>query len=661
MTYRKLTEQEISLLIFNGCSCPEWEMVEVSQNFDPMKIKNSRFSGQIRLGEYQKEIDFFGGVKKNAGIYDATIHNCNIGNNVYIGNVKNYIANYDIADDVLIENVDIIAVCGECNFGNGIEVSAINEAGGREITIFDKLTAQIAYFMALYRHVPKVIEKLNLLISQYVESVTTSMGHIGKGSKILNCRTIKNVKFGDYCLIEGIYRLTNGSINSSQNSPTYFGEGVIAENFVTASGAKITDATLVSNCFVGQGTNLGKHYSAENSVFFANCIGLHGEACSIFAGPFTVTHHKSTLLIAGMFSFLNAGSGSNQSNHLYKLGPIHQGIVERGSKTTSNSYMLWPTRIGVFSMVMGRHYKNSDLSNMPFSYLIESADGSLLVPGVNLRSVGTIRDAQKWPGRDVRFNTEKLDLINFNLLSPYTIGKVIKGRDILRELKAISGENSEYYSYQSVKIKNSSLQNGLSFYDLAITKFTGNALVKKIETHNPSNVDELQKCLAPNGYYGVGDWVDIAGMYAPKELIDELLTNIETGKINSIENIHEKLKDIHDNYYIYAWNWILKLIEKENNKEATDFSVEEITKLVRKWQTSVITLDEKLLEDASKEFGPFSQIGFGIDGSDEVCSNDFEQVRGCFTENSFVKSIQEHICKKRALGNKVIEILNQIK
>ena len=58
-----------------------------------------------------------------------------------------------------------------------------------------------------------------------------------------------------------------------------------------------------------------------------------------FAGPYKVTHHKSTLLIAGMFSFMNAGSGSNQSNHMYKLGPIHQGTLERGAKTTSDSYI----------------------------------------------------------------------------------------------------------------------------------------------------------------------------------------------------------------------------------------------------------------------------------------------------------------------------------
>ena len=84
----------------------------------------------------------------------------------------------------------------------------------------------------------------------------------------------------------------------------------------------------------------GKQFSAENSVFFANSEAFHGEAVSVFGGPYTVTHHKSSLLIAGMYSFFNAGSGTNQSNHMYKLGPVHQGILERGSKTGSFAYLL---------------------------------------------------------------------------------------------------------------------------------------------------------------------------------------------------------------------------------------------------------------------------------------------------------------------------------
>ena len=234
-------------------------------------------------------------------------------------------------------------------------------------------------------------------------------------------------------------------------------------------------------CFIGQACYFSHLFSAHDSLFFSNCQGENGEACAVFAGPYTVTMHKSSLLIAGMFSFLNAGSGSNQSNHLYKLGPIHQGIVERGSKTTSDSYILWPAKIGAFSLIMGRHVNHPDTSDLPFSYLIEKNNQTYLVPGVNLRSVGTIRDALKWPKRDKRTDPHQLDCINFNLLSPYSIQKMLTGMEVLNSLRQVSGETSEEYAYQSARIKNSSLEKGLVLYAKAVNKFLGNSLIKRLE------------------------------------------------------------------------------------------------------------------------------------------------------------------------------------
>ena len=245
---------------------------------------------------------------------------------------------------------------------------------------------------------------------------------------------MKNVRIGDYAYISGACRLSNGSINSNEAAPVRVGDGVICDDFILSSGSHVDDGAMLTRCFVGQACKLGHNYSASDSLFFSNCQGENGEACAIFAGPFTVTHHKSTLLIAGMFSFMNAGSGSNQSNHMYKLGPIHQGTLERGAKTTSDSYILWPARVGAFSLVMGRHVNHSDTSNLPFSYLIEQNNTTYLVPGVNLRSVGTIRDAQKWPKRDGRKDPNKLDFINYNLLSPYTVQKMSGQRRAVRHL-----------------------------------------------------------------------------------------------------------------------------------------------------------------------------------------------------------------------------------
>jgi len=456
------------------------------------------------------------------------------------------------------------------------------------------------------------------MIADYTASVTSSVGLVAKGAKLINCRIIKNIKAGPSSVIEGVNRLENGSINSCPEDPVYIGPGVFAEDFIACSGSKITDGTIICKCFVGQGTVLSKQYSAENSVYFANCGGFHGEACSIFAGPYTVTHHKSTLLIAGLFSFLNAGSGTNQSNHMYKLGPAHQGVVERGSKTASDSYLLWPAKVGAFTIVMGRHYRNSDTSDLPFSYLIEREDESVLVPGVNLRSVGTVRDARKWPKRDRRKDPKKLDHINFKLLSPYTIQKMLNGRQLLLNLKATSGETSDYFTYHSVKIKNSSLDKGIEFYQIGIDKFLGNCLIKQLENKQFKNMDEVRAALSPEADTGPGKWVDLAGLFAPEQAVQKMLGDIEDGTISTLEQVTKAFRTMHGNYAAYEWAWAENVLQQRLGKTVDKMTPDDIIELITKWKQAVVELDHRLYADAKKEFAATAQIGYGLDGDEET-------------------------------------------
>lgn len=656
--YRKLTSEEITQLEKQGCHCEEWNKVQVTDNFNPSRVYSTTFSGTIKLGCFDQSITFFGGIQKPTGISNATLHNCIIGDNVYINNVKNYIANYQIGDNVIIENVDVIATEGECTFGNGTKINVIDESGGRAIHIYDQLSAHTAYIMALYRHRPTLIQNIEKIIAKYTASATSSMGVIGKGVKIINSHTIKNVKIGPSATIEGTERLFNGSINSCIEAPVYIGSAVIAEDFIASSGSSIDSGSMVSHCFIGQSTKIAKQFSAEHSVFFANCAGYHGEACSIFAGPFTVTHHKATLLIAGLYSFLNAGSGSNQSNHMYKLGPIHQGIVERGSKTSSDSYILWPAKIGAFTVVMGRHIKNSDTSDLPFSYLIENNNESILVPAANLRSVGTIRDARKWPKRDKRKDPNILDQINFNLLSPFTIQKMINGYRLLNKLKEIGGETSEFYSYNNVKIYKSSLEKGLKLYEIGIYKFLGNSLINRLKDGAFTTNEELRERLQPDTSIGNCKWLDLAGLIAPEQVIDKLISGIEEGVISTQEQINLAFQDIHKAYYTYEWTWVVNTFNDFFNKDINKFTLDDVIEFVEKWKESVIGLDKMLYEDAKKEFTLKTKTGYGVDGEEKTKQQDFEQVRGEFSKNPSVIDIQEHIKEKSALGD---ELINRIK
>jgi len=658
--YRSLSIHELEILQLQGCSASNWNEIFVQSTFIPENIRNVQFSGCVKIGDNSGTVEFSGGIVRNCGIYNASIHNCTIGDHVYIQHICNYIANYDIKSHVIIENVEQCFIEGETSFGNGIKVSTLDETGGRGVMIYDKLSAHLAYFLAWYKHRHCLINELESKITDYSESVKSNRGTIGEYSVILNCRQIKNVRFGSHSQILGTTRLENGSVNSNEFAPVKLGAGILAENFIISSGSEISDGTIISNCFVGQGCVLGKQYSAENSLFFANCQGFHGEACSIFGGPYTVTHHKSTLLIAGMFSFCNAGSGSNQSNHMYKLGPIHHGIVERGSKTTSDSYILWPAKIGAFTLVMGRHYKNTDTSDLPFSYLIENKDDSWIAPGINLRSVGTIRDVMKWPKRDRRKDPEKLDCINFNLLSPFTIKKMQKGLEILKSLKEISGETTEVFAYRNTLISKSALEKGINLYDKAIYKFLGNSVISRLEKCNVQTLDELKECLKPKNSIGRGEWSDLAGLIAPKTEISNLIRKIERKEIGGLENIEREFKKLHSDYYDFEWTWAAELLVEKIGKNIEKITITDIIALIGKWKESVIGLDELLYEDAKKEFRLDSMTGFGMDGNKATQKLDFEKVRGNFESNDFVNEIVNHIQRKTLLGKKMIEKLTTI-
>lgn len=657
MNYRKLTAIEIKMLKSQGCVSETWDCIEVSSDFNPHHYRNVTFSGVVRLGATNKIFCRDRNVECQSGIYNATIHNCIIGDDVYVAKVSNYIANYNIADGVFIENVNRINATGESTYGNGVQVSVLNESGGREVPIYDQLSAHVAYFIAMYRHKPRLIDSLRNLIAEYSQKQRSNRGEIGKGTIIINSGDIVDVKIGEYARIDGASRLKNGTIASTQVAPVRVGVNVIADDFIFMSGAEVDEGAVMTRVLVGQGARVSRLFSAHDSLFFANCTCENGEAASVFAGPNTVSTHKSSLLIAGMFSFLNAGSGSNQSNHMYKLGPIHQGIVERGSKTTSDSYLLWPAHIGAFSLVMGRHVGHPDTSRLPFSYLIENFGKSYLVPGVNLKSVGTIRDSKKWPRRDRRTDNNHLDQINYNLLSPYTVAKMIDGIALLQCIKETSGETSLVYSYQGMTIDARALDNGIKYYQYAVDKFMGNSVISRLKNAMVIDDVNLPSMLSVIVSTGEGEWIDAAGLIVPKSEIARLCDDIETGVIDDVETINTRLRELHLDYYNMEWSWVVENFKTWWGKECCELTTDDLVAIIKRWHKSVVALDKMLYDDARKEFSLEKKVGFGVDGSSQCKERDFEQVRGEFESDPFVEMVLAHINDKTALGNEMLHRL----
>jgi hypothetical protein len=661
MSYRSINSSEITALQHQGCFSSDWSKVTVSDPFSTASVFHTRFVGEVKLGKLGGSIKTNEGEIKTSGLYYCTLDNCEIGNDVLIDNAQ-VVKNYRVMDRVIIEHVHSISVSASTSFGNGEEIEVLNEGGGRELMMFDRLTAQLAYILVSYRHNPRLIEAINKMISAYADKLSSVTGTIGTGAEIVNVGTISEVNIGAGAIIRGATLLKNGTIASNMEAPVYVGENVIAKNFIILSGAKVDGGALVEKSFVGQGVELGKQFSTENSVFFANSEAFHGEAVSIFAGPYTVSHHKSSLLIAGMYSFYNAGSGTNQSNHMYKLGPLHQGILERGSKTGSFAYLLWPCRIGAFSVVMGKNLASFDTSDFPFSYINVDHERSILTPGMNFFTVGTRRDSEKWPLRDKRKDPEKYDLINFDFLSPYIVQKVIASMDILQALYDKASPKQESVYYKGIRIKRLMLKSTRRYYEMALNIFVGNQVIRKlVDFPGIPSMESIKREFSPGSRNSSGKWIDLAGMIATEQSIQQVLSDITSGSLNKLEDITSRLEQIHKSYEDDVWAWTTGILAERFGIDVKQITTDQLLDLVSMWEGFTIKLDKMILNDATKEFDENSRIGFGIDGDTEVGKKDFEAVRGVYDENKFIIGIKEEITQTEKKAAELNEMIRGIK
>jgi hypothetical protein len=537
-------------------------------------------------------------------------------------------------------NCGHVTVEGTSTFGNGVEVEVLNEGGGRELKIFERLSAQIAYLAVCYRHRDKLVAAIDKMADEFAESRRSSQGTIGEAARVWNCPRIQNVCVGPAATVDGAAELVEGTIISKPEAPSVVGAGVVAREFIFASGSTVDGRAIVTKTFVGQGTKLGRQFSSEGCVFFANCEGFHGEAVSVLAGPYTVTHHKSTLLIAGLLSFYNAGSATNMSNHMYKMGPVHQGILERGSKTGSSSYLLWPARVGAFTAVIGKHYTNFDTRNLPFSYITDEKGRSVLTPGTNLFTVGTRRDGEKWPARDRRTDSDKLDTISFAVFSPYTIGRILDGHAEICELYENAPRKLDYVKYKGISIKRLLCRTAKKHYALALKIYFGDVLARRLEA--AADGADLPKTLASGAGAGCGkgEWVDVLGLLAPKTEVEALCDAIEKGEAGRLESIEKRIRDLGDAYDDAEWVWAAAAWERWSGKPLGETTPDELKGVISEWRDARVKLNNMILGDAEKEYSGVTSIGFGIDGGEAVRDADFEAVRGTFEANSFVQGLK---------------------
>ncbi|MBO7577979.1 MAG: DUF4954 family protein [Prevotella sp.] len=551
MDYRLLTEEEIVILENNGCTAEDWTAINVAEDFQPNYIKDTSFYGEVNLGLFEKNMEVTKGFVKHTGITRSTLRNVTIGDNCLIENVAGYINNYTIGDDCFISNVSIIETTEGATYGEGNLISVLNEAGDGNAILFGNLNSQFAAFMVKHFTDKNILAEIRRLINEDIERNMPERGIIGNNVKIIGTKEITNTVINDNCEINGASRISDCSILNGPSDSVYIGTGVICENSIICNGSSIINSVKMQDCFVGEACHIANGFTASQSVFFANSYMSNGEACAAFCGPFSASHHKSSLLIGGQFSFYNAGSNTNFSNHAYKMGPIHYGTLERGTKTASGSYVLMPAKIGAFSVCMGKLMHHPDTRDVPFSYLISYNDDMYLVPGRNITTVGLYRDIKKWPKRDMRQQGCQKSIVNFDWLSPFTVGEILRGKKILENLRAASGDLQSQYNYHDYVINASSLKKGIKYYDIALRLYMG-AVLKRAKKH-----DYFRK---PTTNIGKGNWIDLSGLLLPESEEVRLIEDIKNGTLETIQAVIDRFEEINDHYREYQWTWTYDMI-----------------------------------------------------------------------------------------------------
>ena len=589
---RQLSDEEIRILEDRNCWAEDWTNVHVSDDFKPNYMHRVMLYGEVSIGDFDKNIEVSRGFMKHSGINNATLRNVTIGDNCLIENIGGFINNYTIGDDCYISNVNAMETTDGATYGEGNLISVLNEVGDGNVILFSELNSQFAAFMAKPFCDKSLKDAIRRLINEEIARKRHEQAYIGNNVKIVNTKEITNTIVYDDCEINGASRLSDCTILSSPVSNVYIGTGVICENSIISEGSSIINSVKIQDCFIGEACQISNGFTASSSVFFANSYMSNGEACAAFCGPFTASHHKSSLLIGGQFSFYNAGSATNFSNHAYKMGPIHHGVLERGTKTASGAYILMPAHIGTFSVCFGKLMYHPDTRYLPFSYLIAYGDTMYLSPGRNITTVGLYRDIRKWPKRDVRPVGSQKSIVNFDWLSPFSVGEIVEGKQILEKLRDACGENVATYTYHNYVINASSLNKGIKYYDIALRIYMG-AVLKRV-------IKKWGKVDLPTTTIGQGKWNDLSGLLLPESEEMRLLSDIKRGELETIQEVTDRFKEINRNYREYQWAWTYQLIlDYYHLTEITDADVERIHKdyvhVRRAWIAEI-------RKDAEKEY-----------------------------------------------------------
>ena len=549
--YRKLTKQEIEVLVRNRNTSDNWNKLFVSKNFNPELIKNCKFYGLIRIGKLEPFYLEFHNLRMAVGLYNSTIISCDLGNNVCIDNV-NYLSHYIIGNEVMIANVNELATTDYAKFGNGIlkdgeeEKSRVwlelcNENGGRSVIPFNGMLPGDAYLWSKYRDDEILLQKFKEFTEKRFDKQRGYYGKIGDRTVIKNCKIIKDVWVGTDAYLKGANKLKNITVNSEENRKSQIGEGCEIVNGIVGFGCRIFYGVkavrfiMSSHSQLKYGARLINSYLGNNSTI--SCC----EVLNSLIFPSHEQHHNNSFLCAAMvMGQSNMAAGATIGSNHNSRSPDGELIAGRGFWPGLCVSLKHNSKFASFCIIAKGDFPSELNIPVPFSLISNdiTKDRLVVMPAYwfmyNMYALA--RNAWKYNDRDRR--TEKIQAIEFNFLAPDTINEIFTALAILEKLKpaADGSANIDGWEHNPRKTVLLKIPRAIIIFKELVRYYGTMELFRHMQKNNFANFDELKKTLSAKVQRS--EWLNIGGQLIQKSEVERLKSHIKSGKINNWEELH---------------------------------------------------------------------------------------------------------------------------
>lgn len=663
--YRKLTSQEIEILVRNRNTSDNWDLIFVSSFFNAELVKNCKFYGLVRIGNLEPFYLEFHNLRLPVGLYNSTIISCDFGDNICIDNV-NYLSHYIIGNDVMIANVNELAATEKAKFGNGIITEGeleetrvwmelCNENGGRKVLPFDGMLPGDAYMWSKYRTDEALLDKFKLFTLQKFDSRRGYYGKIGDRTVIKNCRIIKDVLIGSDAYLKGANKLKNLTINSDADRHSQIGEGCELVNGIVGYGCKIfygvkaVRFVMASHSQLKYGARLLNSYLGNNSTI--SCC----EVLNSLIFPAHEQHHNNSFLCASLLmGQSNMAAGATIGSNHNSRSPDGEIIAGRGFWPGLCVSLKHNSKFASFNILAKGDFPAELNIPFPFSLVSNDVHRDLLVimPGYwfmyNMYALE--RNAWKYADRDKR--TDKIQALEYDYLAPDTINELFDGLKLLNTLQPSDEGIAETTGFENTArtIEVVKVPQAIALFTEMIVYYGTLQLLNHFIINKFRTFEDFKKTLSAK--IQRSQWLNIGGQLIQQTQVEALKRNIKTGKVKDWEEVHQFYVTEGDNYQkdklYHAYTGLLEILFITPRQ----FTAALFVDLLQKSVATKTWMCTEIYESRAKDYtNPFRKMVY--DTTEEM-----NKVTGRLEDNSF---IQQQAGKLDEFKKQVKSVIKKIK